>query len=307
MKPLIKSAHAARGAACPSLSSESGLLTARRRLIAGAAAAGLGAALGAPALVFAQERTALERVRQRGSLSVGLYNEMPPFHVAGKGIDVELGQALAKALGVNFNPLPFNAGEDMKDDLRNMVWRGHYLGFGPADVLLHVPVDRPLMANSPQVEIFGPYWRERIMMARDRQKVPHVLESLKDFAGQRIAVPGQSLAGWLLIGADQGAYREQLLTRWKDGTEAARALKSGEVAGAAGTASELEHVLAGDGRFAIEPLPVPRMREGWAVGMAVKREATDLARALQTAVNQLVESGAVREMFARSNVTWRPV
>ena len=61
------------------------------------------------------------------------------------GIDVELGRALAEALGVKFSALPFAAGENMDDDLRHMVWRGHYLGFGPADVLLHVPVDRPLM------------------------------------------------------------------------------------------------------------------------------------------------------------------
>ncbi|MFO1328447.1 MAG: hypothetical protein U1F56_13900 [Rubrivivax sp.] len=46
----------------------------------------------------------------------------------------------------------------MNDDLRNMVWRGHYLGFGPADVLMHVPVNRPLMEN-PRVEIFAPCWR----------------------------------------------------------------------------------------------------------------------------------------------------
>ena len=274
----------------------------RRRLLVSGAASVLGM-VAFPAVV-AQDRTALEKVKHRGSLSVGLYHDMPPFHVAGKGIDVELGQALAKALGVNLSPLPFSAGEDMKDDLRNMVWRGHYLGFGPADVLLHVPVDRPLMAANPQVEVFAPYWRERILIARDRQKVPS-MESLKDFGGQRIAVPGQSLAGWLLIGADQGAYREQLLTRWKDGCEAAEALRRGEVAGAAANASELEHVLAGDARFTLEPLPVPRMRDGWAVGMAVKKDATDLARALQAAVNQLAESGALREMFARANVAWR--
>jgi ABC-type amino acid transport substrate-binding protein len=257
----------------------------------------------APAL-RAQELTALEKVRKRGSLSVGLYNDMPPFHVGGKGIDVEIGQALAKALGVSFSPLPFNADENMNDDLRNLVWRGHYLGFGPADVLLHVPVDRPLMLSNPRVEIFAPYWRERIMIARDTQKVP-AMESLKAFGSQPIAVPGQSLAGWLMIGADSGAYREQLLTRWKDGTEAAQALMRGEVAGAAGMASELESTLAGQTRYVIEPLPLPRMRDGWAVGMAVKKDAMDLAQALQGTVNQLAESGALKAMFAKANVAWR--
>lgn len=275
-------------------------MIARRHWLGGAAAM-----LAAP-LLRAQEPSALERVRKRGSLSVGLYNEMPPFHVAGQGIDVEIGRALAKALGVNFAPLAFNADENMNDDLRNLVWRGHYLGFGPADVLLHVPVDRPLMLNNPRVEIFAPYWRERIVIARDLQKVP-AMETLQAFAGQRIAVPGQSLAGWLLIGADGGAYREQLSTRWKDGTEAARALLAGEVVAAAGMASELESTLAGQPRYAIEPLPLPRMRDGWAVGMAVKKEATDLAQALQGAVNQLAGSGALKEMFGKANVAWRGV
>ena len=181
---------------------------------------------------------------------------MPRFHVAGKGIDIELADALAKALGVELSLLPFNADENMNDDLRNMVWRGHYLGFGPADVLLHVPVDRPLMQANPRVEIFAPYWRERIMIARDVAQVPR-MESLDAFAGRKIAVPGQTLAGWLMIGADSGKYREQLLTRWKDGVEAAEALRRGEVVAAAGMASELEATLGGDARFVIEPLPMP--------------------------------------------------
>lgn len=268
------------------------------------AAAALAATALAPTL-RAQEPTALEKVKRRGVLSVGLYNEMPPFHVGGRGIDIELGQALAQALGVKFSPLPFTADENMDDDLRNMVWKGHYLGYGPADVLLHVPVDRPLMVGNPQVEIFGPYWRERIMIARDLQKVP-AMESLASFAGQRIAVPGLSLAGWLLIGADGGAFREQLSTHWKDGTEAAAALQRGEVAAAAGMASELESVLAADPRYAIEPLPLPRMRNGWAVGMAVKKSATDLAQALQGAVNELAQSGALKTMFAKAKVSWLP-
>ena len=42
--------------------------------------------------------------------------------------------------------------ENMNDDLRNMVWKGHYLGYGPADVMLHVPVDNRLMAENDKVQ-----------------------------------------------------------------------------------------------------------------------------------------------------------
>lgn len=269
----------------------------RRQLLAWAAAGTLAGQASAATLA---------QVRERGRLIVGLYEDMPPFHVKGQGIDMELGQALAEALGVKFSPLPFNADENMADDLRNMVWKGHYLGYGPADVLLHVPVDRPLIEATPQARIFAPYYRERVMLARRVADVP-VLDSLSQLGAAKVAVPGQTLAGWLLIGADGGAYREQLLTQWKDGCEAARALQRGEVAVAAGLASELESVLAGDAAYRIEPLPSPRApREGWAAGMAVKKDAGDLAEALQAALNQLTQQGRVAAIFAKYKVAWRP-
>ena len=230
---------------------------------------------------------------------------MPPFHVDGKGIDVDLARSLADSLGVKLALLPFHADDSMNDDLRNMVWRGHYLGYGPADVLLHVPVDRPLMDGNPQVSIFAPYCRESVAMARSLERVAR-LDTLSQLGDRAVAVPGQSLAGWLLIGAGGGAYKSQLSTQWKDGTEAARALLRGEVAAAAGLASELESVLRGDPRFAIEPMPSPRApRGGWAVGMAVKRDATELAQALARAVNELATSGRLRQMFERGHVAWQ--
>lgn len=277
-------------------------MSTRRGILRALGAAPL--ALSLPELLSA---TPLSKVKSRGSLVVGLYKDMPPFHADGTGIDVELGRALAESLGVSFSPLPFPADENMNDDLRNMVWKGHYLGYGPADVLLHVPVDRPLMDANPQVSVFAPYWRERVAVARNLELLPK-LESLADLTGKPVAVPGQSLAGWLLIGAEGGALRDTLRTKARDGVEAAQALQRGEVPAAAGLLSELQAVLRGDARFAIEPLPSPRApRDGWAVGMAVKKDATELAQALQGAVNQLATSGRLAEIFGRANLAWRPV
>jgi ABC-type amino acid transport substrate-binding protein len=263
------------------------------------------AAAGVAALAGTARAGALDRIRARGTLSVAIYQDMPPFHVAGEGIDIELARALAGALDVKLSLLPFLADENMGDDLRNMVWRGHYLGFGPADVLLHVPVDRPLMDETPQALIFAPYYRERVVLARRLDRLPQ-LDTLSALGDAKVAVSGKTLAGWLMIGADNGAYRDQLDTQPKDGAEAARALQRGEVAAAAGLASEIESVLRGDARFAIAPLPSPRIqRNGWAVGMAVKKDATDLAQALQASVNALVHSGRLRTMFEGGNVAWQ--
>jgi ABC-type amino acid transport substrate-binding protein len=269
-------------------------------------ATALGSALPLSALA-ADEPSSLDKIRQRGRLVVGVYNDLRPFHAKGEGIEVHLAGALARELGLGLSLLPFNADENMNDDLRNLVWKGHYLGFGPADVLLHVPVDPPLIKDNPRVSIFGPYWRERVVIARDLEKLPE-LDSLEPLRGKPVAVPGQSLAGWLMIGADSGAYRDTLITKLNDGVDAAGLLVKGEVVAACGLRSELESALHGQSRYAITPLPMPRApRDGWAVGMAVKRDATDLAKALQAGLNQLAEKGELRRIFAGAGLNWQPV
>ena len=271
----------------------------RRGLIA---AAGI-AAIGLPAA--AQEVAALERVKKRGSLSVAVYQDLPPFNVDGKGIDIDLAEALAAGLGLKLSLLQFPAGENIADDLRNAVWRGHYLGWGPADVMLHVPMDRPLIEANPQVDVFGAYYRERVALAWDREKGP-APESLGVLRGQPIAVAGLSLAGWLLAGADGGALRDKLLTQHADGAAAVRTLLAGQAVAAGGLASELESSLKGQSRYTVVPLPTPRVsREGWVVGCAVKRGATDLAKALQTRLTELQSGSEMRDIFAQYGVTWR--
>ena len=81
----------------------------------------------------------------------------------------------------------------------------------------------------------------------------------------------------------------------------------GRSAAAAGLGSELESVLGGDGRYAIAPLPtLSNSRDGWAVGMAVKKSADDLAQALQAAVEATIADRQLSRIFRQGNVTWRP-
>jgi ABC-type amino acid transport substrate-binding protein len=249
--------------------------------------------------------SALDKIKAKGVLTVAVYKDNPPFSEQAGEVDVSLAQLLADELGVKLSLMPFDAGENMGDDLRNMVWKGHYLGYGPADVMLHVPVDKPLMQDQPKVHIFGPYYRSSIMLARNVERFPQ-LNSLASLKGQSIAVPGQTLAGWLMLGADNGAYRDQLITKLNNGMDAARLLQKGEVAAAVGEAAELQAVLGNDPHFAIEALPIPRApRDGWVIGMAVKKEATDLARALQEALNHLAQDGRLAKAFNDAQVLWR--
>lgn len=277
----------------------------RRRLLAA------GAALALPgAASMAQPRdepaeSALARVKRRGRLVVAVYDDLPPFNIKGRGIDVELAGLVAGAVGVPLSLLPFPAGETLGDDLRNAVWRGHYLGWGPADVMLHVPMDRPLADANPQVDIFGPYYRERVMLAWDRERGP-APDAAEGLRGLTIAVAGPTLAGALLAGADGGALRENLRTQHADGHAAGRSLREGRTGAAAGLASELEAALEGAPRYEIVPLPLPRApRNGWVIGCAVKRGSDDLARPIQDRLVEAAKGSELRELFKRHGVTWR--
>ena len=113
-----------------------------------------------------------EKIRQGGVLKVAVYNDFSPFSANSAGIDVDFAEALSKKLNLKLSLLPFPAGENLNDDLRNMVWKGHYLGYGPADLLMHVPVDRRLIAENNMVEIFSPYHREAVRLVRSNQTMP---------------------------------------------------------------------------------------------------------------------------------------
>ena len=146
-----------------------------------------------------------------------------------------------------------------------------------------------------------------MLLAWDRERGP-VPESLAALKGQPIAVSGLSLAGWLMLGAEGGALRDTISSKHPDGVSAAQALLAGDAIAAAGLASELESTLAGQPRYAVFPIPTPRVpRDGWAVGMAVKKGHSDLAEALQKRLNELATGGQLRAMFEKRGVNWRPL
>ncbi len=269
------------------------------------------AALAALALVFhaapsaAEEgdRTALQKIKQAGVLSVALYKDYAPFSDDGKGIDVDLAQALAAKLGVKMSPVWFTAGEKVDDDLRKMVWKGTPLS-SPADLLMHVPVDRQYMARIEQAKVFGAYHRERFALGRDLEKLP-TLDNLDPFATLQIGAEAESMGTLVILSADGGRYRENLRI-FKSPDEAIAALKSGKVAAALGELGQLESGVGGDARFAIDapPHPVLKMQQ-WVLGLAVKADSEDLAAALQTAMDELMADGTVARIMTSHGVKHR--
>src|SRR5690242_1516466 len=82
----------------------------------------------------------LQDVQRKGRLHVAVYREFAPFSDDGKGVDVDLARALAAKLGVEAEIETFHEADDVDGDLRNVIWKGHFLRNAPlADVMMHVP------------------------------------------------------------------------------------------------------------------------------------------------------------------------
>lgn len=250
-------------------------------------------------------------IRQRGRLRIAVYNDFPPYAMSGgKGIDADIGRAIAEKLGLTPEIVAFNADEDMNDDLRNMVWKGHYLGTQPADVMLHVPVDEHLARANDKVRIFGAYHRESLALARNPERVPPLsgsaAVSLEIFTREKIGVETASLADSFLLGVLSGRLRDNVV-HFKTVAEAAKGLTDGKVAAVLATRAELEAALVGQGHFAIDTSKFPELKvDSWPLGMAVKVEEMALAEAIGNALADLKRDGTVAAIFKRHGISYLP-
>ncbi len=280
---------------------------ARRRVLGAAAWLPL---LGALPALRAQELTDLARIKASGTLKVAIYKDNAPFSSgpasAMTGLDVSLAEALAKQLGLKLSLLPFDAGENMNDDLRNMVWRGHYLGYGPADVMLQVPVDRYLMNENRQALIFAPYMRQVPVLLFDARKLADV-RAPEDLKGLPLAAERGAGQASLLMGYGVGLLRNQVSIQ-PSGPAAAQQVVDGKAAAAYVTRAQAESVLATlnprPEHFKLTELVLGNIPDrGWPVGMAIKAGHKDLGQAIETAMQQLRSSGELLALFQKQGLT----
>ena len=285
--------------------SRAGLLQ-RRTFVAAA----LPLALGLSSLAIAQEKSAMEKIRASGVLKIALYKENDPYSdgtmAKMTGLDVSLGQALAQALQLSPSYLPFDAGENMGDDLRNMVWKGHYLGYGTADVMLHVPVDKYFMEQNRQAFIFAPYAREHLVVLHNPKNLEQVYNP-EDLEGRKIVVEQGTGAASAMMGYKGGLLRDRV-SLYKNGIDAAKTVLEGKADAAFVSLAQAEAAIFAlklerkDWAFSKLTMPgVPP--NGWPLGMAVKADNKELAGLLDSALDKLRAGGELLKIFQAHGLT----
>ncbi|MGB0664174.1 MAG: substrate-binding periplasmic protein [Pontibacterium sp.] len=262
-----------------------------------------------------------------GKLIVGFYKDFPPYSYIKDGqptgIDVEIGQQIAKSLGVNFVPHWITPDENLEDDLRNNVWKGHYLDKNEeqplalknlADVMMRVPYDRVFSYRqeeatgeviNEQVVMFGPYQRESWRIAFDSKKLDSV-STVAVFQYHPIGVEIDSLPAFYLTSAFQGRMRNNT-RHYSNTAEAFEAMKAGKVDAVMGMRGEVDWQLsqANNPQYKIGENGFPMMgKQKWDLGMAVKHTYRQLGYAIEEVVDGMVRSGEMEALFTRYGMTY---
>jgi polar amino acid transport system substrate-binding protein len=272
----------------------------RRALLAGLAA------LAVPAAA-----RPLDKLTAEGVLGVAVYRDFAPWSWRDdkgvlKGIDIDLANALAAALGVKTRFTDFLADESVEDDLRNMVWRGSLIGGTLADVMMHVPTDRRLALQVERCVIGAPYARESFAIACGPEADCEVPPP--QWAGKRLVAELDSIPDIWLSGSFGGVMRGNVVHHMS-GAATLDALKAGKADVAMASRAQVEHALAFNAAPQIRQRkgPIPALPSpGWDVGIAVKDDSRDLADALEAAMERFATDGTLARIFAAYGVTHVP-
>lgn len=264
------------------------------------------------AQVQAQVRS-FDDMLDSGVLKVAVYENFPPYSFLqggeARGVDVDLAQSLAAAQGLKLELLWVTPGEKIDDDLRNVIWKGHYMRPGVlADLMLRVPYDREFsnrrndvgeLANE-QVVMFGPYQRERWQVVHDSRRLPQ-LDTIGLFQYHKVGVEVDSVPSFYLTSVLGG--RLSGMTEHYANTQAAfdamRGAKVDAVMALRGELDWLQHQ-AGDPHLRNADNTYPNLGQpAWDIGMAVHESNRQLAHAVDQQLDEMIRGGEMEKLYAR--------
>ncbi|MCH9808999.1 MAG: transporter substrate-binding domain-containing protein [Alphaproteobacteria bacterium] len=255
----------------------------------------------------------LDEVREHGTLRVNVYTDFKPFSwVEGDkvvGIDADIGRAIAKELGVKADIIARGAGEEVDDDIRSNIWQGPRTGGVKGDVLMHVPLDRELIARNNLAAISNGYYHEHVILAlkSDVLGPDASLTVFEDGSKHKLACQFATSTHYFLAFARDGKIRNQVSPFVKFESAAENFLEGGS-AGLMARRAQIEYTLRGHNlKLHYQTLEFPAsLRSKWNVGTAVREDSRDLGHAIGRILRKLRSDGELQKIFANYGLTYHP-
>lgn len=256
----------------------------------------------------------LEEVEHSGVLRVVVYTGFEPFSWVDdsgevRGINADLGRAIARELGVKTKIFARGPGEEVDDDIRSNIWQGPRTGGLRGDVMFHVPLERELIARNSEAALGNAYFYEEVVLAlrADRHGDDGGLQDFEDGKGNKIAVPFGTSGHYLLMFTRDGKLKNNV-SPYRDFNGAIEAVQSGYASGILARRARLEPLLAKTGlKFRYVSVDFPgTLRGHWNVGTAVREDSRDLGHAVGRILRKLRGNGELEKIFANHGVTYVP-
>lgn len=246
-------------------------------------------ALGAALLLPWQSATArsLELIQRRGAIELCVHpNALPFSHKRGAmhGFQVELGEAIAKQLGV-----------DLETD---WVIGGHQIRRVGCDMVLDAIAD-PEAQGETGLKLSKPYYRTGVVIAVLGDSP---FRAMRDLGQAKIGVIGSSVASMTLnthgFATSSFAFEDDILQALAEGAIGAAAVGRN----AAGYYNMLhpEHTLRTIGIDAMAP------GLSWNVAVGLAKPDAKLLAAIDGALAQLAADGSLQRIYGRYGITLLP-
>lgn len=285
-------------------------------------------------LLFAGHASArpFDELMASGFIRIGVYESFPPYSYIDElgepaGVDVEIAKLIADEMDLSLELFWMLPDEDLADDLRNYLWRGHVLdhdhrherlsGKKLADLLLRIPYDRNFnyargyigegvyAYQNDLVVMMMPYQRETWALAHDTSRLEQV-RTLAVFQYHPVAVEMETVPAFMLTSVFNGALRNQARF-YRSASEAFKQLLEGYVAATIALRGEIEWFLVQSENSALQlgETVFPAMgKQEWDVGIAVREADRQLGYHVEGILEPLVMSGGIAEIYERYGITW---
>ena len=259
----------------------------------------------------------IEEIKESGNIIIAIYENFPPYSFiedgVEKGIDIELGKEIASSLGVK--PIWYWTGSDenLEDDLRNVIWKGHIIHKTKADVMLRVPYDYEFIRQKDKttgalsnelVVMKAPYHAENWVIATDKSKIEK-LNSLAQFKYNTVGVELDTLPDAHLTSSFQGQLRSNV-KHYVSIETAIKDLKDKKLSAVAGLKSQLEYLLDfnknQDKYFMSEKIDYVTSK--WDIGIAVRHDFRALGYKIEGFIDTYHKDGTLKNIFKKYNVTY---
>lgn len=247
----------------------------------------------------------LDRIQERGFLTVAVYEEYPPYswEDAGqaRGVDIEIARLIAEDLGVAPRFKFVAAGENLEADLRNTIWQGPVVGGAVSNLMMRVPYDSAFNCRVEQVVFTGQYMTESIAIAYSEAAYPDGGPVPAYFRFDTVAVENDSIADFYLTGF-AGGQLAQGVRRYPTMADAMQALARGEVMAAMGPLAQLEYGAVEGVSIHRPPLP-GFAKSKWTLGTGSHFAYRALGYAIDDAIFAALSDGRIAAIFESYGLT----